>query len=417
MRIAYFTDTYLPNTDGVVTSIKLVTEYLKKNGHQVYVFCPSGILENEFIIPIHSKKYQRYPQYKVSFPSFEIISRLRKINPDIIHVHTPVTIGLTGLYLGKILNIPTIITYHTRLDSYMWYIRTKNDDKFVNIFTEWLYNQCPVIVPSKSTQELLYEKKVKSQIQVIPNPVNIKLARFVNKQNQIPILLHVGRICREKQIDIILKAFKKVLKEQDAQLVITSSGPDEERLKKIANKLKLSKKRTFTGYLSVKELANYYAKSDIFVAASNSETQGLVILEAMANGCAVIARSAPGFVDIVNDGVNGLLFDTVDELVEKIVFLLKNYSQRVKLTNMGFKTVENFHPDKLVLILEKYYSANLSQNRIPTVERFLYTLSIMFSFVAYMIVRELDLPINSRLTNISVDMLKHLLRIAKFFRL
>ena len=417
MRIAYFTDNYLPNTDGVVTSIKLVTEYLHKYGHEVYVFCPSGIEENKYTIPIPSKKYQKYPQYKVSFPSFEIITRLKEINPDIIHVHTPVTIGLTGLYLGKILNIPTVITYHTRLDSYMWYIRSKKDDHFIDIFTEWLYNQCPVIVPSKSIRQLLKEKRVETPIDIIPNPVNLKLTNVKKEPNHKPILLHVGRICREKQIDLIIKAFEKILRKQKAHLLITSSGPDEERLKKIVKELNIYEKVTFTGYLTIDELHKSYLKSDILIAASNTETQGLVVLEAMSSGCAVIARNAPGFMDVINEGVNGLLFDTEVELADKVISLLKDDKKKSKLVNEGFNTVKKFYPDRLIPVLVRYYVHNLSQSREPPVERFLYTLSISFSFILYMFVRDLDLPVNSRLTNISVDVLKYLLMVAKFFRI
>jgi 1,2-diacylglycerol 3-alpha-glucosyltransferase len=417
LRIAYFTDTYLPNTDGVVSSIKLVTEYLHKYGHEVYVFCPSGIEEGDYTIPISSKKYQKYPQYKVSFPSFEIIPRLKEINPDIIHVHTPVTIGLTGLYLGKILNIPTVITYHTRLDSYMWYIRSKKDDRFIDIFTEWLYNQCPVIAPSKSIRQLLKDKRVETPIDIIPNPVNLKLTNVKKEPNHTPLLLHVGRICREKQIDLILKAFRKILRKQKAYLLITSSGPDEERLKRYVKELKIDEKVTFTGYLTIDELHKVYLKSDILIAASNTETQGLVVLEGMSSGCAVIARNAPGFMDIVKDGVNGLLFDTEKELVEKVIYLLRDDEKKIELINEGFNTVKKFYPDRLVPVLERYYVHNLSQSREPPVERFLYTLSISFIFILYMFVRDLDLPVNSRLTNISVDFLKYLLIVAKFFRI
>lgn len=417
MKVAFFTDTFLPNTDGVVTSIKLVTEYLRKNGNEVYVFCPSGIKRSKHIFPIPSKEYQRYPQYKVSFPSFELLSQIREIHPDIIHIHTPVTIGLTGLYLGKILNIPTIQTYHTRLDSYMWYIRSKDDNNFIKLFTNWLYNQSPTIIPSKSIKQLLNNSKVTSQIAVIPNPVNLNLVGTKKQQNPTPIILHVGRICREKQIDLILRAFKKTLKSVDANLIITSTGPDENRLKKITKTLKIENKVTFTGYLTINQLSDLYSKADLFVAASNTETQGLVILEAMANKCPVIARKAPGFIDVIQDGKNGLLFDNENELSNKINKLLTDKQTREKLIKNGYKTVENYHTDKIVNRLEAFYISNLNQRREPTIERILYASSLFFSFFIYSLVRSLDLPINSRLANISIDMLKLYLRVAKTLRL
>jgi 1,2-diacylglycerol 3-alpha-glucosyltransferase len=417
LRIVYFTDTYLPNTDGVVTSIKLVSEYLSKYGHEVYVFCPSGVQENKYVIPITSKIYEKYPQYKVSFPSFEVITKIKEINPDIIHLHTPVTIGLTGLYLGKILNIPTVQTYHTRLDSYMWYIRSRNDDRFTDIFTRWLYNQSPVIVPSESIKKILRNKNIKSNITVLPNPVNIKLKHEKKKRNHIPVILHVGRICREKQIDLVLIAFKKVLQRRKANLIITSSGPDEDRLKQIVKKLKIGDHVKFTGYLTTQKLGEAYAESDIFVTASETETQGLVVLEAMANGCVVIARKAPGFIDVIENRVNGILYETMDELVEKIIQLIDDDSLRKRLVDNGTRSVEKYHPDRIVKKLIEYYNLNLKQVKQPTLDRLLYSLSILFSFLCYSLVIKLDLPINSRLTNISVDVLKHILRLAEFFRI
>ena len=417
MKIAYFTDTYLPSTDGVVTSIKTITENLRILGHEVFVFCPSGISENRYRIPIPSKEFQRYPQYKVSFPSFEIITKVQKINPDIIHIHTPVTIGLTGLYLGKILNIPTVITYHTRLESYMWYLRSKENDNFTETFTTWLYNQCPVIVPSKSIKDILIEKNVKSKIDIIPSPVNLQLTSKNPKEHPVPVILHVGRLSREKQIDVILRAYKKILRKHEAKLVITSTGPDENRLKKYAEDLNIEEKVSFTGFLSIEKIRNNYSKADIFVTASNTETQGLVVLEAMANGCAVIARKAPGFIDVIKDGANGLFFEKEEELVENILILLEDEVKRNNLTKGGYKTVEIYSPSLLISRLEEYYNQNLSQPREPTVERLLYSVSIIFSFLVYDIVRKLDLPINSRLSNVTIDVLKLLLIVARFLRI
>lgn len=417
MRIAYFTDTYEPNTDGVVTSIKLAAENLRKRGHEVYIFCPSGCRRNKYTHPIPSKKFKNYPQYKVSFPSPEILNKIRKIRPDIIHIHTPVTIGVTGLFIGKILNIPTVLTYHTFLDFYMWYVTSADRGvDFTNLYTKWFYNKSPVITPSGSIKRILKTKKV-NNVKVIPNAVNLELVSKKAKRNKKPVILHVGRLCKEKRIEMILRAFRNVLKKKDARLIITSSGPYEKRLKTLAKELGITKKVNFTGYLSVKDLKKIYASSDLFVAASDTETQGLVVVEAMANGCSVIARNATGFKDVVRDGKNGLLFNTEKELEEKILILLKNKGMRNRFAKEGFKTVEEFNPDRIVERLEQYYKDNLNQEKNTTLERIIYGESLLSSFIGYWFVKKMNLPINSRMARFSLNVTKTLLIVGEILNI
>jgi 1,2-diacylglycerol 3-alpha-glucosyltransferase len=323
---------------------------------------------------------------------------------------------LTGIYIGKILNIPTVTTYHTLLDSYIGYVNSEDMGfNFSNLYTSWLYNQCPVITPSRSIKQILREKQVEMPIEIIPNAVNLKLVSRKSKTNGIPIILHVGRLCKEKRIDMVLRAFRNVLKKSDAILVITSNGPDEKRLLALAKDLGISNKVRFTGYLSLQDLNNVYSNSDLFVAASDTETQGLVVLEAMANGCAVIARNATGFKDVIFDGKNGLLFDNQKELEEKILMLLKNKAKRDRFVTEGFKTAKKFSPDRIVKKLEEYYENNLNQEKPPTVKRILCAGSLVSCFVVYKLVRGLDLPINSRLARISLDITMMFLLLGKIF--
>ena len=411
MRIVYFTDTYEPQVNGVVTSIKLYAEILRKNGHEVYIICPSGCKRNKYVYPIESREFENYPEYKISFPSFDLIKKIEEIKPDIIHIHTPITIGVTGLAIAKILNIPTVTTYHTLLKHYIRYLVSGDSaDLFVDRYTSWFFNRFPVIVPSESIKKFLRRHGVNQPIKVVPTPVDVDIVgKRSKKRNKKPILLHVGRLSKEKRVDFVLRAFKDVLKRTDAQLIITSSGPDEERLKNIAKELNIGKNVKFTGYLSVDKLRRCYSNADIFVCASDSETQGLVVLEAMINSCPVIVRNASGFRDIVQNGKNGLLFNTEKELSEKIITLLKNKRLREKIIRGGLETADEFSSENCVKKIENVYKENLKQKHGRTSSRIMYSCLLFSSFFFYWFIKNMKLSINSNLMRLFFNFLRSLL--------
>lgn len=410
MKIAYFTDTYEPQINGVVTSIKMSAKNLRRNGHEVYIFCPSGSKKNKHVYQIFSKKFINYPEYKVSFPSFDLIKKIKKIKPDIIHIHTPVTIGITGLSIARLLNIPVVITYHTLLKDYMSYITSNDVDKFTDIYTSWFFNKSTIIVPTKSIKRILRKSKIKKPIKVLPNPIDENIIdKKIKRKNKRLKILHVGRLCKEKRIEIVLRAFKNILKNIDAELTITSSGPYENRLKDLARSLGINEKVRFTGYLPIEKLKKLYSSSDIFVSASDTETQGLVVLEAMVNGCPVIARNALGFKDIIKNNNNGLLFDDEHELSRKIILLSKNKKLRDRIIREGLKTAEKFSSENYVKEIEDIYNENLGlvyglRRRIG------YSFLLIFNFLTYWFIKNMDLSINSRLVKLYLRFVRMMLK-------
>ncbi len=304
MKIAFFTDTYEPQVNGVVTSIKSFAKELRRRGHTVYIFSPSspGARHDKFVKTFKSIPFSRYPGYRIGVPVAGLKEKF-----DVIHVHTPATVGLYGALLARHYKLPLVGTYHTLLPEYTHYLVKGGIEKITKKalwkYTSLFYNKCDcVIAPSEETKKELIKHGIR-QVKVIPTGISLKGRPVKHKGRTI---LHVGRLCKEKNIQFIMKALKNILN-GDTKLVITSDGPYKEELMKLAKKLKIEKNVTFTGYLSKKELAKVYARSDLFVMASLSETQGIVLTEAMAFSLPVVVLDSPVTGNFVRQNKIGLV--------------------------------------------------------------------------------------------------------------
>jgi 1,2-diacylglycerol 3-alpha-glucosyltransferase len=416
MKIAFFTDTYYPQVNGVVKSIDLFYKHLKSLGNEVHIFCPddSGINKDEHIHLIASSQFKSYPEYRVGLPSsLRIMEEVKNINPDIIHIHSPFTIGLVGMSIAKILKIPIVATYHTLLPEYFSYAGSSNFKKLIDEYTNCFFNRSTiVIVPSKSIKDLL---KIKTPIEILPTSSELKITRNNKKRNKKLTILHVGRLCKEKKIDVILNAFAKINKKIDSKLIITSDGPDKERLKKLCKKLKIENEVNFTGYVSDKELIKLYSTSDVFVSASDTETQGIVILEAMINGCPVIARNALGFKDVIKNRKNGILFDSEDELIKDVLLINNNNKLKNKLTKNGYETARKFNISNYVKKIEEVYKESFDNFRnSKTTSKILYASYLFFSSLESWIIKNMRLTINSRFLELHIRLFKMLFPFERF---
>lgn len=344
MRIGVFSDSYKPYTSGVVTSICTFKDELIKMGHEVFIFAPSYPNYNE-----HEENVFRYyslpsptnKDYTLALPVYPGMNRLlKKLDLDIIHVHSPVMLGRVGLHYAKKYKIPIVFTYHTLYDQYVHYVPVPQDfAKEVAIkYSTSFCNQCDhVIVPSSEVEEIL-KKHVRKPISVIPT--GVPLHKFTGPQDDnwlrshydIPqenkILLFVGRLTKEKNLEFLIEAFAKVKQSlPNTTLVLTAQGPLEPDLKKLTKSLGLSLEREviFTGALPFDTLVKVYYSSDLFVFSSVTETQGLVLIEAMAAGLPVVAVSAYGVLDMVDSGINGILTECdQDEFSKAIIKVLSN---------------------------------------------------------------------------------------------
>lgn len=350
MKIGMFTETWYPQTNGVVSSTSWFADELVKQGHEVEIFAPAPGENDYHGIPVHrfrSFTFRPYPEFRAAFPPIRINKLVKGKGFDIIHTHGPFSLGLAGLYAAKRNKIPVVTTFHTPLSDYVHYLFK---GYYLSLFgkkVSWIYSvkqynhYNAVITPSNVIKTVLHEHKVKAPICVIPT--GIELNRFDRVKNSKDVrekfgidgdfALHCGRLSKEKNVSDVLKAWESL----DIPLVVTSRGPELERLKKKARDNVI-----FTGFISDVDLIKLYKEAMFSVIASEAETQGLVIIEAMACKCPVIGANFLAIPETVFDGINGFLFPLHDSvaLAEKAKLLADDKKMRVHMARNARKTAE-----------------------------------------------------------------------------
>ena len=375
MKIAFFTETFLPKVDGIVTRLTKTIDNLVQNGDEVVVFCPEGCpteYKGAKIIGVAAMPLPLYPELKLGLPGPAVSDALENFKPDLIHVVNPAVLGLGGIWLAKSNNIPLIASYHTHLPKYLEHYGMGMLEPLLWELLKAAHNQALLnLCTSTAMVEELESKGIKRTAlwqrgvdtetfkpefrnQKIRNKL---LGKYPDKNS---LLIYVGRLSAEKQIERI----KPVLEEiPDACLALVGDGPYRNQLEKIFENTQTN----FIGYLSGEELASAYASGDIFLFPSSTETLGLVLLEAMAAGCPVIGANKGGIPDIINDGVNGCLYnpDGVDQgkssLIEATKKILNNNTKKENMRIEARKESEKWNWSQATLQLKKYYEGTLKQ--------------------------------------------------------
>jgi glycosyltransferase involved in cell wall biosynthesis len=386
MKIAMFTDSYKPQINGVVTSIEAFTKELRRKKHEVRIFAPAipdYTERDKFVHRFKSVEFWAYPEYRIGMPVSLLYRRMfDKVSFDLVHIHSPFSMGLTGLAVAKVYKLPTVGTFHTMFPEYTHYFRMDRLQKIKSInkilkkgiwkYLSWFYNRCDcVIAPTEEVKRELKRHGLKKEIHVIPSGMRIRKKRHSkNKlrekygfQKNDKILLHVGRIGKEKNIELILKVMKKILKKTNAKLLITSDGPYKTFLEEKMKKLGLGKNVVFTGYVSKKKLSELYTLSDIFIMASNTETQGMVLLEALNHGLPLVVVKAPVTGTFVKENGVGIVakknLTDLSKAILKILNMEKN--EKRKLQKNARKTLEKYDIRKLANDLIGVYDKLLEE--------------------------------------------------------
>ncbi|MEG1990089.1 MAG: glycosyltransferase family 4 protein [Clostridia bacterium] len=400
MRIGIFTDTYHPDINGVVTSIKMLEREMKKRGHEVYVFSPSkhAPTENENLYMLKSiplfvaKKFK----YRVAtFYSRTIAKEIKELNLDIVHTQSEFSLPLFGKIISRKFNIPFIHTYHTMWEDYMHYIipvkggRNIYPKRFARTVSKAFVRKAEcIITPSKKTEKYLkYKCGVKNKpIYIIPtgidiepfNPSNFSIDIKNNLKQKLGIkkdekvVLFLGRIAEEKSVDQIISAIPEVFKKlTNTKLVLVGEGPAKEDLILLSKKLNIQDKVIFTGAVPWEQVSLYYSIGDVFVNTSTTETQGLTFIESMAAGVPVVAKYAPNLAEFIHNNENGLLIRNEKELSDSIIKVLTDNKLKETLVTNGFITAsENSSKefgDKLVevytQIIENHKIRNINKNK------------------------------------------------------
>ncbi|MGI0134872.1 MAG: glycosyltransferase [Candidatus Micrarchaeaceae archaeon] len=351
LNIAFYTDTFLPAKDGVVTSILNFRQELMKRGHNVYVFASgtqSVTSKKDNVFIIKGVKFRKYPQYNLAlFPFFSSV-HIRDVKLDLAHAHTPFTMGLYGLLHAKMNRLPIAGSFHTHFANKSVIEEYTSDNKTIRKFilkyswkyARFFYLRCnEVIAPSESTKDILAKRHIRD-VTVVPNSVDLK--RFNPKvngsaiRNQLlknrkrdKLVLYMGRLSKEKKVDTMIKA-AKLLKDEDITFVIGGTGPAAEYYQHMVNRLHLNNKVKFIGFVPEERLPQLYAASDLLCMPSMFETQGVVAVEAMATGTPVVAANYLALKELVVNGKNGEKFRANDPAgcarkIERVIYNLDSY--------------------------------------------------------------------------------------------
>lgn len=352
MRIGIFTDTYPPYINGVSTSVAMLERALKKKGHQVYIVTVNTenmsykYENNDHIIRIPGIPTGIYDYRLTGIYPLRALKKIKKWNLDVIHSHTEFGVGTFARLVASQYNIPLVHTYHTMYEDYIHYI-TKGyfmgpSRKIVEYLTKFYCDQTAteLIVPTKKTYDLFKQKyKVNRNVHIVPTGIEIErfyrekfnskeldeLKKQVGLHKDDFVILFVGRLAQEKSVDVLIDSHASICKKYpNAKLLIVGDGPDIEKFKEQANKLKISENVIFTGRIPWKEVPKYYAISSVFATASKTETQGLTVIEAMAASLPAICIRDESFEDAVIDGLNGYFFKNKRQYKNQIETLIND---------------------------------------------------------------------------------------------
>lgn len=355
-------NTYLPRIGGVANSVKAFTDEYRQRGHRTVVVAPDyeGKDEDETdVIRIPSIQHFSSIDYSVMLPIPGFLeSQLKDFKPDIIHSHHPFLIGSTAQRVSGRFGIPLVFTHHTRYELYTHYtpVESSKMKKFITALSCGYENLCDcVIAPSESIRDILLERGVTSPIKIVPTGV------YVNEYNNgdggqtrdkynIPqdafVAGYVGRIAQEKNLIFLSQAVVKFLKKnKNAYFLLVGKGPVKEQIHKYVKDKGVSERVILTGPLRGKDLINAYHALDVFVFASHTETQGMVITEAMAARLPVVALDATGIREVVSNGDNGFLIKKESkkdfaEALSKIAGFSNEKTERMK--QRAYATAEKF---------------------------------------------------------------------------
>lgn len=398
MKIAFFTDSYYPRINGVTVSVHSYATKLAELGHSVCIVCCNyddskdekthnknhydlkdrDIHPNMTIFRISSSVLVFSKEDKVAKLSawHDVKHAMDDFKPDVVHINTEFMVGYFGLLYSRHRNIPSVYTFHTLWEEYVeGYIKffptypIKKLAKELIIF--FLKRANVIIAPTKNIEKVIRNYKIERDVKILPTGIPAapdvgkfvkpiffsqlhKLLPYIQKKH---ILLYVGRVVKEKNLEFLFPVFKEVKKTvKDAALVVVGGGPELENLKAKAKKLGIAWEFCFAGYRTKEELAYFYSISDVFVFPSKTETQGLVTIEAMMAGLPVVAIGEMGTVDVMQGDNGGFMVkDDVKEFSDKVVQLLTDKNLHQQKSAEAKTWAQQWSIDTLTPKLISYY--------------------------------------------------------------
>ena len=317
MKIALFTETFLPKVDGIVTRLTKTVQHLVAAGDEVMIFCPEGAPESYMgaqVVGVPAMPLPLYPELKLALPRPSVSDALEAFAPDLVHVVNPAVLGLGGIWLAKTKGYPLVASYHTHLPKYLEHYGLGMLEPVLWELLKMAHNQAQLNLCTSTAMVAELSEKGIQHTDLWQRGVDTDLFRpelrsqsmrdrlLAGRSDTGKLLLYIGRLSAEKQIERIRPVLDAM---PDARLALVGDGPYRQQLETLF----AGSATHFVCYLAGEELASAYASADAFLFPSSTETLGLVLLEAMAAGCPVVGANRGGIPDIVSDGVNGCLYE------------------------------------------------------------------------------------------------------------
>ncbi len=384
MNILMCTNTYAPHVGGVARSVEQFSAEFRAKGHRVLVIAPEFPnlpVHEEDVIRIAALQQFNGSDFSLPLPiSGTVMAAVEAFRPNIVHSHHPFLLGDAALRISAALDIPIVFTHHTQYEKYTHYVPGDSEvlKRFVIQLAAGYCNLCDaVIAPSNSIVKRLKSQGVEVELHEVPTGVDLSVfgrgdGKALRNHAKIPteafVVGHVGRLAREKGLDFLAQAVAKFLSQRsDTYFLVAGNGPAEDAIRSTFDDADLRGRLKMLGSLSRCELPNVYAAMDVFAFSSQSETQGMVLTEAMAEGVPVVAVDASGVREVVEDQRNGrlLLDENVDAFVSNLCWICDlSKEEKRAMSRAARETAERMSLTNTAEQLLKLYEQLILQRRI-----------------------------------------------------
>lgn len=384
MNIVMFTNTYTPHVGGVARSVQAFTKRYRAEGHQVLIVAPefADMPENEQqVLRIPAIQRFNHSDFSVVLPVSGLLSKvLDEFQPDLVHAHHPYLLGMTALRVARFRNLPLVFTHHTLYEKYTHYLR--GDSRLMRQFaielaTQYANLASAVFAPSDSLRQLMTMRGVESPIHVVPTGVNAEHYKHGNGQrfralhgiaDDSFVIGHVGRLAAEKNLQFLSGSVAECITRSpdspEVHFLVLGTGPEESTIRRMFADVGISKRLQIHGVLPPNQLADAYHAMNVFAFASTSETQGMVLTEAMASGVPVVALDGPGVREVVCDQVNGRLLQRADvNVFAKALTWVRqrDREQYQSLVNAALTTASDFSEQHCASMALQHYQQLVSE--------------------------------------------------------
>lgn len=392
MRIGIFTDSYVPQVNGVSVSCMNLYKGLTMLGNDVFVITTDHRDKTD-ANDTHIIRLEGFDVPLKNFDGFQLVPAANKyyqlvkdMHFDIIHVHTEFSIGRFGIRCAKKFKIPYVYTMHTMYEDYMHFVikfgkplLKKPYLQYIETLMRWICKKSSaIVIPHEKVMDMFirYDLSKDNKIHIIPTGIDLdKFYRKRYSEEEIQalkdslglkdefVILSVGRVAFEKSIDVMIKEYNKIARTVNAKFVIVGDGPAKESLVKLVHELELEDYVIFTGMVPYANIGLYYMIGDCFVNASITETQGLTYIEALSSNLPVVVRYDKNLDGLIYDRENGLFYNSVDEFKDKVLELINDKELLNHLKENAYKSAKKYSKQNYALEINELYKSIIEKNK------------------------------------------------------